>query len=312
MALPWLPIAGAVLGGIAGAQGTPGQSATSRRSLAPESEQEQIARQAVTGGFGQLEDIWRGQLGSQATAASESLAQLLQQYQATGGVPGQVDITAGQQYAQQITAPQQAQIELAMRQSRQEAARQAGISGRAPTDFALQTRLAGQQADLMSQLGAQQSSIGAQYAQQIAQQRLGYAGQLAELRQGLASQAMQNRMAIMGLGTQVQQAGQQFRLNAAPVTEMQAGRPGGLMGALTGAFQGATGFMKLNNMFGGGASAGAQDFGQGLQMPTIGAGLSNPTAGGVNLLGAQTGQFGTASQNTQFTMPTLGSSIRRP
>lgn len=308
MAIPWLPIAGAVLGGIAGSQGTPGQSVTQRRDIGAESEQERIARQTVTGGFGQLEEIQRGQLGSQATAASESLAQLLQQYQATGGVPGQADITAAQQYAQQITAPQQAQIELAMRQSRQEASRQAGITGRAPTDFAFQTRLAGQQADLMSQLGAQQSAIGAQYAQQIAQQRLGYAGQLAELRQGLATQAMQNRMAIMGLGTQVQQAGQQFRLNAAPTTQTAAGRPGGLMGALTGAFQGATGFMGLANMFGGSAGGGGgQDFGAGLQMPSIGAGTSNPAAGGVNLLGAQTGQFA-APQNTQFTMPTLGAS----
>jgi len=308
----WIPLAGAAVGAIAGSQKTPGQSVTETRNIAGESEQERVARQTVTGGFGQLEDIQRGAMGAQATAASESFANLLQQYQATGGVPGQADITAGQQYAQQITAPQQAQIELAMRQSRQEAARQAGVTGRAPTDFAFQTRLAGQQADLMSQLGAQQSSIGAQYAQQIAQQRLGYAGQLAELRQGLASQAMQNRMAIMGLGAQVQQAGQQFRLNAAPVTRQGSATGGGFMGALTGAFQGATGAMGIGKMIGGGGDTGASSMQfSSLQQPTFGAGLSNPQAGGVNLLGAQTGQFGAAPQNTQFTMPTLGSSIRR-
>jgi hypothetical protein len=221
------------------------------------SELEKRAMQAQLGGFGDLEQIQRGALGANASQASESLAQLLQQYQATGGMPSQADLASAQQFAQASTAPQQQQIDLAMRQAQQSAAQQAGLMGRRGNDFALNTRLGQQRTDAMSALGAQQSAIGAQYAQQLAQNRLGFAGQLADLRQGLATQAMQNRMAIMGLGSQIQGREQQFRTANATTTSSSPNRGGGLMGAITGALGGASAAMNMSSLFGGGEAAAA-------------------------------------------------------
>ena len=259
--LPWVIGAGALLGGIAGLQGSKGQSTTSSATAAPESDLEKRAAAAQLKGFDQLEDIQRIQ-GRAASNASTAYGNLLQQYSQSGGLPTQQDITQGQSFAQQMTAPQQAQIDLAMRQSTEAARQQAGLSGRGPTDFAMNTRLSGQRADLMNQLGAQQTAMGTQYAQQLSQNRLGFAGQFSDLQQGLATQAMQNRMAIMGLGSQIQQAGQNFRSNTATRTTSTPGQQGSLLSGITGAFTGATGGYALANAFGAvggtGGSTGVQ------------------------------------------------------
>lgn len=256
--MSWWMAAPALLGAIAGAQGSGGKSRTDSVNVGPESELERIARLQQTQGFGQLDRIQREDF-SRANQASQSYGDLLKQYQQTGGMPSQADLAQGRSFAEQALAPQQAQINLAMRQATEASQRQAGLSGRGPNDFALNIRLAGQRADLMTQLGAQQSALGLQQAQQISQNRLGYAGQYADLQQGLATQAMQNRMAIMSLGSNIQSAGQNFRANTATRTTSQPGSPGGLMGALTGAFTGAQAGTGLMRAFNGMSSTGTND-----------------------------------------------------
>jgi len=262
MAIPWIPLAGAALGAIAGSQAQGPQ-------LSREGQLEREARLAQTGGFQKLEDIQTGQLGAQANLASENLARLLQQYQTSGGMPTQAQMGAAQQYAQQVTAPQQVALDQAMRQSQQEFARQAGLSGRRTTDFALQTRLGAQRTQGMERLGAAQSQIGAEYANQLSQNTLGYAQQLQGLRQGLMSQAMENRMAIMRLGQGIQTGQQQFRMGTA---KQGGGMLGGLTGALSGASAGLGLMQNFSSMFGGtGAGAGS---GQQVQNNVIRAGES--------------------------------------
>lgn len=305
MAFPLALVAGgALLGAVAGAQGTQGQSQTNRINVGAESELERLARLQQEQGFGDLNRIQREDFG-RANQASQSYGDLLKQYQQSGGAPSSSDLSQGRSFAEQALAPQQAQIDLAMRQSTEAAREQAGLSGRGPNDFALNTRLAGQRNDLMSQLGAQQSAMGLQFANQFSQNRLGFAGQFADLQQGLATQAMQNRMAIMGLGSQVQQAGQNFRVNTASRTSSTPDRPGGLMGGLTGAFTGAQAAIGLGNMFGGGGSTGGagggMNFGQGLQMPTMN------TAPTPNYLGFNPGMSSSAASrspaSTGFSVP---------
>ena len=310
MALPAaLMIGGALLGAAAGAQGTKGQSQTSSMNLAPEDELERLARLQQEQGFGDLNRIQREDFG-RANQASQSYGNMLQDYQKSGGIPTSADLSQGRSFAEQMTAPQQAQIDLSMRQSTEAMQQQAGLSGRGPNDFAFNTKLAGQRSDLMSQLGAQQSAMGSQYAQQISQNRLGYAGQFADLQQGLASQAMQNRMAIMGLGSQIQNAGRSFRTNTASRTNSTPGQAGTMLSTLTGAFAGAQGGMSMGNAFssmGGGASGGtsgnsAMNFGPGLQMPSM------QTQSQPNYLGYTPGMSGSAASrspaSTGFSMPT--------
>lgn len=310
MALPAaLMIGGALLGAAAGAQGTKGQSQTSSMNLAPEDELERLARLQQEQGFGDLNRIQREDFG-RANQASQSYGNMLQDYQKSGGIPTSADLSQGRSFAEQMTAPQQAQIDLSMRQSTEAMQQQAGLSGRGPNDFAFNTRLAGQRSDLMSQLGAQQSAMGSQYAQQISQNRLGYAGQFADLQQGLASQAMQNRMAIMGLGSQIQNAGRNFRTNTATRNTSTPDTPGTMLSTLTGAFAGAQGGMSMGNAFssmGGGASGGtggnsAMNFGPGLQMPSM------QTSSQPNYLGYTPGMSSSAASrspaSTGFSMPT--------
>ncbi len=310
MALPAaLVIGGAILGGMAGAQGSKGKSETSSMNLAPESELERLARLQQEQGFGDLNRIQHEDFG-RANQASQSYGDLLQQYQKSGGVPTSADLSQGRSFAEQMTAPQQAQIDLSMRQSTEAMREQSGLSGRGPNDFAFNTRLAGQRSDLMSQLGAQQSAMGSQYAQQISQNRLGYSEQFAGLQQGLASQAMQNRIAIMGLGSQIQNAGRNFRTNTATRNTSTPDTPGTMLSTLTGAFAGAQGGMSTANAFsamGGGGSGGtsgnsAMNFGPGLQMPSM------QTQSQPNYLGYTPGMSSSSASrspaSTGFSMPT--------
>jgi hypothetical protein len=312
MALPAaLMIGGALLGAAAGAQGSKGKSETSSMNLAPESELERLARLQQEQGFGDLNRIQHEDFG-RANQASQSYGNMLQDYQKSGGIPTSADLSQGRSFAEQMTAPQQAQIDLSMRQSTEAMREQSGLSGRGPNDFAFNTRLAGQRSDLMSQLGAQQSAMGSQYAQQISQNRLGYAGQFADLQQGLASQAMQNRMAIMGLGSQIQNAGRNFRTNTATRNTSTPDTPGTMLSTLTGAFAGAQGGMSMANAFNkmspaqgsnnSDFSASNMNFGPGLQMPSM------QTQSQPNYLGYTPGMSsGAASRSpasTGFSMPT--------
>lgn len=264
-----LPIAGAVLGGIAGSQGDR-KSSTSRMQLDPASELETRGGDVALSQLNDLEKLLGAGPGQrdvqQSTQSQRSLAEMLTNFSQGGFLPSQQDIGGAQQLAQQLFAGQQEGLNQAFNQQRIQSSRNAARMGRSAIDPVLQNMLAQGQTQQQGQLNANIGSFAAQRAQELPQQRLAYAQQLAQVNQGLASQAMANRQALLGMGSQLQSQGQQFRLGTASRTvEEQSG--GGLQGALTGALGGLSSFagagqalqgMNFGSFFGGGAGAAAQ------------------------------------------------------
>lgn len=106
------------------------------------------------------------------------------------------------------------------------------------------------------QLGAQMGSFQAQQAQAAPMQRLEFANQLSGVQGGLASQAMANRQALFGLGSQLKQQEQQFRLGTASRTSSQTSG-GGAAGAINGAIAGMGTGGNIAGMFGASFGSGA-------------------------------------------------------
>lgn len=255
-----LGAAGGILGAIGGAQGA-SQSQTVRRELAPASASETRGGELALQNLNDLQSLLAQGPGAQDVAAGagaqRSLAELLQQLQQSGGLPGAQDVQAAQSFAGQVFQGQQNALTNAFEDQRVQASRAQARLGRGGFDPVLQNKLAQEQTRQSGQLAADQGAFAAQFAQQLPQQRLGFAQQLAGVRAGLASQAMANRQAVFNLGSQLQQQGQQFRLGSATTTSSQS-QPGGFLGALTGGIAGASQMFAggnnlstaLNGMFG--------------------------------------------------------------
>lgn len=167
--------------------------------------------------------------------SQRSLADMLQSYSKGGFLPGQEDFATANQFASSAFAPQQTAINQQFTEQQQRTAQLAAQLGRPVNDPILQAKLSQERAQAQERLGASQSAFVSDFAQKLPQQRLGYMGQLADVRQGLASQAMQNRQALIGIGSNLQQMDNQFRLGSAGVSMQQGG---GLQGAIAGGFAG--------------------------------------------------------------------------
>jgi len=195
-------------------------------------------------------DIGAG-VGAQRDVASE-----LQRLAQTQGLPGAQDISRAQGFARDIFAPQQLALRQQFAQQRGQAAQQAAVLGRGPSDPVLLNKLAQSQAQQQALLGAQQGSLSAQFAQTLPTRRLGFLQQRAGVLGGLGQQAMQNRLSILGLGSQLLGQERGFQLQRG---EQVGGTPGtstgqrisqgifggiagiGAAGSVAGAFGGATG-----------------------------------------------------------------------
>lgn len=270
--------ASAVLPSIIGAFANQGEGASqsnygSYRNVAGAGYQETQAGNSVFNQLQQLQNFTNLGPGQEAITgaygAQNDLARMLQQYYQQGFAPSQADFqTAKTQLAPQYEA---------LRQSQQQAQNQfretAATTGRGPLDFAFQNKLNQNFANQNLMLGAQQSQL----ASQNSAQRLGFAQDYANLKQGLATQAMQNRLAIAGLGQQIQQTGMNFRLGAAGTSGYQSGQTGSQQGnMLTGAIAGLGTGLSLYNKFGGGGAANGSN------------NISNSGSGNSGYLGANT------------------------
>lgn len=147
-----------------------------------------------------------------------------------GPMPGEEEIGYSTQFAQDIFAPQQTQLQQTFADQRRQANRAAAIQGRAGNDPITLARLAESQAREQSLLGSQQTALAAQTARslpsefnQIAQQNyqnllnrqlqnVNYRTQGAAIRQDLGNQALKNRLAVLGVGSSLLGAERQFRL----------------------------------------------------------------------------------------------------
>ena len=261
----------ALLGGIAGSQDQETSSSqTSRIRLREASELENTGERYT---LEQLEGL-RGIVGAgpgrgdvlAAGRANEQFAQLLQGGISNGFMPNQQDIGNANQFAQAMFAPQQTQLNQQFEDARVQQQRMAAQLGRPINDPVLQNKLMQTQAREQAMLGSQQTAFAAQQAQQMMGQRFQGAQDLATLRSGLASQAFSNRAALLGMGSQIQAQGQNFRLASADRTvsgtQTQHANAGSMIG---GALAGAGTVAGFGNMFGGGQQKTATPSIYGLQ-----------------------------------------------
>lgn len=256
----WGAIAGAALGAMAGGQKDQ-SSATSSLNIAPESALEAQASGSIAANFGQLQNFINAGPGMSAVNASQvsnaGLADMLKKYSQGGFLPSEADMATANKFAQSAYNPQAVALQQQFGQQQQRAAQLASQLGRPVNDPIIQAKLSQEYMQGQERLGAAQGAFANQFALNLPQQRLGYTAQLADVQNSLASQAMANRQALLSLGSQIQGAERNWRLNTASRTQSQESG-GGFKGMLTGALGGAAGFMGLSNLASQGALAQAQ------------------------------------------------------
>ena len=255
--------AGAVLGGIAGAQGQRSSTDyTSGIRVAPETALEQYASGDLLSRLKELGGIVSAGpgIGEQQAAltAQQGLASTLDRYAQGGFLPSEADTQQAFGLANQLFSPQ-------MRQMQEQAQRRAALLGRSGADPVLQARLAQQQSDLVNPFVAQQ-------AMSLPLQRLQFQQQAADLRAGLASQALANRSTLMSMGSQLREADRSYRINTGERYGNQSTTSGGgVAGAISGALAGFGAGMSAYNTFAGAGGGGNLGGSAGLQMPSLGA-----------------------------------------
>lgn len=207
-------------GTLAGALG--GDSTTTQESrliLDPETGLERTANASQQQQFSDLNRFVQAGPGLSdvraGSGAARSLAALIQQFQGTGGLPGQQQINQANQVASGIFQAQQVGLSQAFDDQRTNAARQAAISGRSSSDPILAAKLAQEQSRQQTFLNAQQGSFASQIALDAPNREIGLASARANVLGGLASQALSNRQSLLAIGNQLRQQERQFRLSTA-------------------------------------------------------------------------------------------------
>lgn len=246
---------GGLLGGLFGGGTT---TSTVQKNLQPAGADERRYGSLVNQQLGGLQDLFGqqnyGQFTGQIGSANQNYLDILNRLSQTGGIPTQQQSQAATGFYRDIFAPQQEQLRQQYVQQGYQAQQQAAAMGRPINDPILQAKLLAAQQNAQAGLGAQIASGAAQYAMQLPGQQAQYAGLAANQVNSLANQAAQNRMTLLGLGNQLQQQQQNFRLGAAGGTTSQqtGGSAGGALGGLLGGFGlGAQGGTYFNKLFSG-------------------------------------------------------------
>lgn len=252
-----IPAAMGALGALAGSM-KDRSSQTSSVDLAPMGEMEkyggdqQMAQlKALTG----MVDLGPGNQDiTNSLNSTRSLADMLSGFAKGGYGPSDADITASNDLAKKLFGARAEALNQNFQDAQVFGNRQAARMGRSANDPILLNKLLQEQTRQQAMLNAEQGAFAAQDAQSRPMRQLEFANQLAQVRGGLATQAMANRQALFGLGTQLKQQEQNFRLQSATrTTESEGG--GGLKGALQGgiagfgAGMGAAGMMSKMGMF---------------------------------------------------------------
>jgi hypothetical protein len=262
------------LGALAGAQKDKAKT-SSGIDVGQASALERQGSSAVGGAFGQLQAFANAGPGQQDVSnsvnASRDLATLLQQMQASGGMPGQEDVNTANTTAANLFQARQLQLQQAFGDQTTQANRQAALMGRSTNDPILRAKLAQEQTRQQALLGAEQGAAAQQLALQLPGQRLQYASSRAEVLGGLAQQAMANRQAILALGSGIQEQERTWRLNTGTRWGTQESG-GGLKGAVSGGLAAlGAGMSAAGSLMGMGGFGGAGGgLGGGLSMPSLG------------------------------------------
>ena len=241
----------------------------------------------IAGQFNELQSLYARTMPGQEDVtkgydAQRSLAEMLQQYSQTGGMPTQQDF----RNADGLFSPRQQQLNSMFEDQSTESDRLAARLGRPVNDPILQAKLRTGFMRQQDQLNAEKMGM----ADQLSQRRLGYATDRTNVLGNLASQAFANRTAILSLGSQLGNNERDFRLRAAGsnTTSVQGG---GLRDAIAGGITGAAGGLQLgqglSNLFktpsGGGNWTGAGEnvgYGGGAANYSLGVNTQMPTIPG--------------------------------
>ena len=277
-------VAGAVAGAVGGDSKSISESEllidpeTGLEKKANASQQQQFAdlNRFVQAGPG-LSDVRAG------SGAARSLAALIQQFQTSGGLPGQQQINQANQAASGIFGAQQVGLNQAFEDQRIQAARQAAISGRGGSDPVLAARLAAEQARQQTSLNAQQGSFAAQLALDAPNREIGLASARANVLGGLASQALSNRQSLLSIGNQLRQQERQFRIQTGTQRTTQSTEVG------------------VGDRISAGISGGISGFGSGLS--TAGGIQALQQGQGAQLFSGFSGGGGGAAQAPAFRAP---------
>lgn len=251
--------------------GGPSRS-TTKINLGPESELEKQVQAGATGQLKDIESLIKGGAGAEdvtaALGSQRGLATLIEQLQASGGMPSQVQTQQAQAFAQDVFAPEEQAVRSGFAEQEQATSQLAARLGRQVNDPVLRAKLAQEQTRQLGQVSARRTAFGAEQAMAAPQRQLALAESLANVRGGLASQALANRQTLFGLGQQALQAERQWRLNTASQTTTTGSSPGllsaiGGVGAAIGSF--AKGASALSGLFGGGSGTSGGGLGGGMQ-----------------------------------------------
>jgi len=266
-----LAMGGAALaGGIAGSMKDKKEtSQTSTINIGPETNAEREARLLAADKFAELNKVSETAFSEKQTrdylqqslSAQTDLAGFFKQLSESGGLPNAQDVAQAGGFAEQIYNPQKVALQQSAEDQANEYAKLQARLGRGPVDPILQAKL---RTGLMRQtasLEADKGAFASNLALQLPGQRLQYAQGGASILKDLASQAFQNRAMLFEMGSGVQQAERNFRLQSAGQTvsgtELSGGGlKGGILGGLAGAQTGA-GLASAFGGFSGGAVPGA-------------------------------------------------------
>jgi hypothetical protein len=248
--------------------------------------------------MGALKDVQGlsgGQYAQQAFGAQNDLANLYGQYQQSGGLPNQQDLSASNAFAAQQFAPQQVALQQAFQTQIQQANQHAALSGRSTNDPILRAKLAQEQTRQQAQLQAQQGAFAGQTAMGLSDKRL----QFAEGRSNALSSQLQSRIGlaqnIFGLGTQVASQDQaRNQLLGSLQSESDKYRLGALSAAMQGESNKSDMMMqqsKANADRGGG-------FGDIMKGALGGAGMGMGAAGFMKNMGSSTPALGAGMGST--------------
>jgi len=257
--MPTAGLIGGALGGIGGLV-----SGLSSDLLDAPNAREQRGFQVEQGALNQLDAFTAAGPGQRdvqgALVAQRDLAQQFRASSLAGGLPTGADIAATRGIAQTLFQPQQVSLEQEFGRQRTSAAQLSARLGRSVNDPVLLAKLGRSQAEQQERLQARIGATGQELALAVPGQRLFLAQESANIQSRLASQAFTNRQTLLGLGSNIGQAAQQFRINRFQV-EQRGSLGAGLSGLIGGAGQGAQAGIGLSNLFGGGGGQ-PQNFGQ--------------------------------------------------
>lgn len=208
-----------------------------------------------------------------ATSATRSLADMLEEYSKTSGLPTDADIGNANTLAGKLFAARRTSLDQDFLKQTTDAQRLSAQLGRPVDDPILQAKLRTGFMQQNDMLASEQQAGATDLALQMPGQRLKFAGQRADVLNSLSAQAFNNRAAILQAGSSLLNNERQYQLAISKKKQsseqIQHGSTGQAIGA--GMMAGGAAFGSVMSMGAGGGGG----MGGGGGLSGIGGGLGN-------------------------------------